>query len=89
MELRFDAMLCSNLSNGKFDAGHVKCSRDPQVPQSPPLILNKLAHVRPTQSTQSVKIVLCLGKRSHNLFSTRLYSKGKKYSSPQFNTTVI
>jgi len=32
MELRFDAMLCSNLGNENSDAGHIKCSRGPQVP---------------------------------------------------------
>jgi len=30
-ELRFDAM-CSNLGNESSDAGHMKCSRGPQVP---------------------------------------------------------
>jgi len=29
MELRFDAMLYSNLGNENFDAGHSKCSRGP------------------------------------------------------------
>jgi len=32
MELRFEAMLCSNLGNEDSVAGHVKCSRGPQVP---------------------------------------------------------
>jgi len=31
MELRFDAMLCSNVGNGKSDAGHIKCSCGRQV----------------------------------------------------------
>jgi len=34
------------------------------------------------QSTQSVKMVVCLWKRSHNLFSQRLCR------FPQLNTTV-
>jgi len=29
MEFRFDAMLCSNLGNENFEAGHVKFSRGP------------------------------------------------------------
>ena len=33
MELRFDAMVCSNLGNKSFDANHNKCSRGSQVPQ--------------------------------------------------------
>ena len=33
MEFRFDAMLCSNLGNKNSDAGHIKCSRGPQIPQ--------------------------------------------------------
>jgi len=32
MELRFVAMLCSNLGKGNSDGGHIKCSRGPQVP---------------------------------------------------------
>jgi len=32
MELRFDAMLYSNLGNENSDAGHIKRSREPQVP---------------------------------------------------------
>jgi len=32
MELRFDAMLYSSLGNESCDAGHIKCSRGPQVP---------------------------------------------------------
>jgi len=32
MELRFDAMLYSNLGNENSDAGHIKRSRGPQVP---------------------------------------------------------
>jgi len=31
MELRSDAMLYFNLGNENFDAGHIKCSRGPQV----------------------------------------------------------
>jgi len=31
MELRFDAMLYSDLGNENSDAGHIKCSRGPQV----------------------------------------------------------
>jgi len=27
MELRFDAMLCSNLGSKNSDGGHIKCSR--------------------------------------------------------------
>jgi len=30
--LRFDAMLCSNLGKENSSAGHIKCSRGPQVP---------------------------------------------------------
>ena len=33
--------------------------------------------------TQSVQMVVCLRKRSHNRFSPRLCSKVKKYLSPQ------
>ena len=33
MELRFDAMLYSNLGNDNSDEGHIKCSRGSQVPQ--------------------------------------------------------
>jgi len=32
MELRFDAMLYSNMGNENSDAGHIKCSRWPQFP---------------------------------------------------------
>jgi len=32
MELRFDAMFCSKVGNENSDAGHIKCSRGPQVP---------------------------------------------------------
>jgi len=32
MELRFVAMLYSNLGNGDCNAGHTKCFRGPQVP---------------------------------------------------------
>ena len=32
MELRFDAMQCSNLDNENSDAGHIKCSLGLQVP---------------------------------------------------------
>jgi len=31
MELRFDVILYSNLSNENFDADHIECSRWPQV----------------------------------------------------------
>jgi len=31
MEHRFDAILCSKLSNKNSDAGIIKCSRGPQV----------------------------------------------------------
>ena len=31
-EFRFDAILCSKLGNENSDAGHIKCSRGPQVP---------------------------------------------------------
>jgi len=30
-ELRFDARLCFILGNENYDAGHIKCSREPQV----------------------------------------------------------
>jgi len=33
MELRFDAILFSKLGDENSDAGHVKCSRGPQVPR--------------------------------------------------------
>jgi len=33
MELRFNAMLRSNLGNENSDTGHIKCSRGLQVPQ--------------------------------------------------------
>jgi len=33
MELRFDTMLCSDLGDGKSDAGHIKCPRGPQFLQ--------------------------------------------------------
>jgi len=32
MELSFDAILNSKMSNENSDAGHIKCSRRPQVP---------------------------------------------------------
>jgi len=35
-ELRFDAMLCSNMANENFDAGQIKCSGGP-AEGSPPL----------------------------------------------------
>jgi len=49
MELRFDAMLYSNMGNENSDymgnensdAGHIKCSRGPQVP-TPALKHNEL-----------------------------------------------
>jgi len=41
MELRFDAMLFHNLGNGKFDAGHIKCSHGPQVPNPCKLFTHK------------------------------------------------
>jgi len=34
MDLRFDTMLCSNLSNENSVEGHIKCSRGPQVPHA-------------------------------------------------------
>jgi len=37
--------------------------------------LNKVAYLWPTQSTQSVKTVVCLRKRSHNWFSPRFCGK--------------
>jgi len=33
IELRFDAMLYSDLSNENFDADRIKYSREPQAPQ--------------------------------------------------------
>jgi len=33
MELRFHAILYSKLRNENSDAGHLKCSRGPQVPR--------------------------------------------------------
>jgi len=33
MELRFDAMLCSNLGNENSYVGHIKCSDGRQVPR--------------------------------------------------------
>jgi len=33
MELRFNAMLCSTSGDENRDAGDIKCSRGPQVPQ--------------------------------------------------------
>jgi len=36
-EIRFDAMLCANLGNENYDAGHIKCSRGPQVRPPPDL----------------------------------------------------
>jgi len=32
MELYFGAMLCSNFGDENSDAGHIKCSCEPQVP---------------------------------------------------------
>jgi len=32
IEFRFHAMLYSNVGNEYSDAGHIKCSRGPQVP---------------------------------------------------------
>ena len=40
------------------------------------------------QSTQSVKTVVYLRKRSHNWLLLRLCTKVNKYLSPQLNTTV-
>jgi len=40
MEFHFDAMLCSNLGNESYTAGHIKCSRGPHLacgPQVPHL----------------------------------------------------
>jgi len=34
MELRFDAMLYSNMGNENSDTGHIKCSRWSQFPTS-------------------------------------------------------
>jgi len=34
MELRFHVMLYSNFGTENSDAGHIKCSRGPQVPHS-------------------------------------------------------
>ena len=35
MEFLFNAILCSNLSDGNSDGGHVKCLRGPQVAHHP------------------------------------------------------
>jgi len=35
MELRFDAMLCSNLDKEISNAGHIKCSREPHLARRP------------------------------------------------------
>jgi len=35
MELRFDAMLYSNMGNENSDAGHIKCSRGPRLGLGP------------------------------------------------------
>jgi len=51
--------------------------------------LNKLPYVWPTQSTQNVKMVVCLRKRSHSLFSPWLCSKVKKCLSSQLSATVV
>ena len=32
MDFRFDVMLCSILGSENSDAGHIECSRGPQVP---------------------------------------------------------
>jgi len=34
MGFRFGAMLCANLGEENSDAGHIECSRGPQVPHS-------------------------------------------------------
>jgi len=36
MEFRFDSILCSELGKENSDAGHIKCSRGPQVPHPCP-----------------------------------------------------
>jgi len=41
MEFRFDAMLCCNMGNENFGAGHIKCSHGSHLvrrPQVPPLM---------------------------------------------------
>jgi len=35
MALRFDSMLCSNLSNQNSDTGHINCSRGPYLALEP------------------------------------------------------
>ena len=35
VELRFDAMLCSNLGNESSDVDHIKCSREPHLARGP------------------------------------------------------
>jgi len=40
------------------------------------------------QSTQSLKTIVYLRKRSHNRLLLRLCTKVNKYLSPQLNTTV-
>jgi len=49
---------------------------------------HKRTYVWPAQSTQSVKMVVYLRKRSHNRLSLRSCSKVKKYLSSQLNSTV-
>jgi len=34
MEFRFVVVLCFNLGSENSDAGHIKCLRGPQVPQT-------------------------------------------------------
>jgi len=46
MELRFGAMLYSDLANKTSDVGHIKCSRGPQIP---------LPWFRPTTQTRRLK----------------------------------
>jgi len=70
MELRFDAMLYSNLGNENSDAGHIKCSRGPQGPHhgrrqrggqwcpAPHLICAPPFHVWPLELPRSCRIAM-------------------------------
>jgi len=46
VDLRFDAMVCSNLGNENSDTGHIKCLRGQQVPQ--PALNNHIASFNPS-----------------------------------------
>jgi len=59
-EFRFDAMLCSYLSKENSDAGHIKCSRGPQIP-TPGLRLATVATtiIKPVTAVAEKQLSVC------------------------------